>query len=334
VSPYAMNRRNNARVSTNDAYLEPARARANLTIIGDALVDSVELDGHAAAGTRVRTREGWQRIAGSEIILSAGAIHSPAILMRSGVGPADHLRELGIRLVADLPVGNDLIDHPMIAMSMALKPPARCADIRARHTNCAVRYDSGLGGAGHNDMFLLAMNLLGYSEAMLAYGFIWMTAYQTWSRGVLRLTSRSPEIDPELRFRMLSDERDLVRMRDGMRRLRELAKHPAIANIAERISFGNPLLVTRGASEVPPEGAALDQWMMANCFDSQHGAGTCRMGPASNPRTVVDPDCRVVGLERLRVIDCSVMPEIVRANTHLSTVMIAEKMSDRMRGRG
>ena len=73
--------------------------------------------------------------------------------------------------------------------------------------------------------------------------------------------------------------------------------------------------------------------MMANCFDSQHGAGTCRMGAASNPRSVVDPECRVIGLEGLRVIDCSVMPEIVRANTHLSTVMIAEKMADHIRGR-
>ena len=118
-----------------------------------------------------------------------------------------------------------------------------------------------------------------------------------------------------------------------MRRLQELSHHPAITQVAQRIGFGNPLLITQGISELPPDGAALDQWMMANCFDSQHGAGTCRMGPASNPRAVVDPDCRVIGLERLRVIDCSVMPEIVRANTHLSTVMIGEMMADRIRGR-
>ncbi|HLX38452.1 MAG TPA: GMC family oxidoreductase N-terminal domain-containing protein, partial [Candidatus Binataceae bacterium] len=308
VSPYAMNRRNNARVSTNDAYLEPARGRENLHIIGDALVDSIEFDGRAAVALRVRTREGWQRVEGGEIILSAGAIHSPAILMRSGVGPADDLRELSIRVVADLPVGRDLIDHPMIAMSMALNESARCRSIEARHTNCAVRYSSGLGGAGRNDMFILAMNLLGYSEQTLGYGFVWMTAYQTYSRGVLTITSRSPEIDPELRFRMLSDERDLVRMRDGMRRLLELSRQPAITSIADRISFGNPLLITQGITELPPEGAALDHWMMANCFDSQHGAGTCRMGPSSSPRSVVDPDCRVIGLERLRVIDCAVMP--------------------------
>ena len=255
VSPYAMNRRNNARVSTNDAYLEPARGRDNLRIIGDALVDSIEFDGRTAVAIRVRTREGWRRIAGGEIILSAGAIHSPAILMRSGVGPAGDLRELGIRLVADLPVGHDLIDHPMIAMSMALKPAARCTSIESRHTNCAVRYSSRLGDAGQNDMFLLAMNLLGYSENTLGYGFVWMTAYQTFSRGVLRITSRSPEIDPELRFRMMSDERDLVRMRDGMGRLQEIARQPAITSIADRISFGNPLLITQGVAEIPPEGA-------------------------------------------------------------------------------
>jgi choline dehydrogenase len=90
--------------------------------------------------------------------------------------------------------------------------------------------------------------------------------------------------------------------------------------------------MVQGMVEAPPDGDALDDWMRANCFDSQHAAGTCRMGPASSPRTVVDPDCRVLGIEGLRVIDCSVMPEIVRANTHLSTVMIAELMADRLRG--
>ncbi len=330
VSPYAMNRRNDARVSTNDAYLEPARGRANLHIIGDALVDRVELDGHRAVAVQVHTREGSRRIAGGEIILSAGAIHSPAILMRSGIGPADDLRALGIRVVADLPVGDDLIDHPMIALGLVLKPEGRVAAPQFRHTNCVVRYSSGIGGAGQNDMFLLAMNLLGFSENTLRFGFIWMAAYQTWSRGNLRITSRSPEADPDVRFKMLSDERDLVRMRDGLRRLQELARHPRIDAIAERVGFGNPLT---GARDKLPDGPALDQWMAANCFDSQHAAGTCRMGSPSDPRSVVDSGCRVIGVEGLRVIDCSIMPEIVRANTHLPTVMIAELMADRIRGK-
>ena len=332
VSPYAMNRRRDARVSTNDGYLEPARGRGNLEIVGDALVDRVEFDGSRAVAIRVRTAEGWRRIEGGEIILCAGAIHSPAILQRSGVGPADELRGLGIRVVADSPVGHDLIDHPMIAMSMVLRPEARAPRPTARHTNCAVRYGSGLGGAGANDMFLLAMNLLGFSESTLRFGFIWMTAYQTYSRGVLRITSPAPEIDPEVRFRMLTDERDVIRMRDGIRRLRDFAKHRAIKSIAEQVSFGNPLALVEGRAEQLPEDSALDDWMRAVCFDSQHAAGSCRMGPPSDPRSVIAPDCRVIGVEGLRVIDCSIMPEIVRANTHLSTVMIAEKMADQIRG--
>jgi choline dehydrogenase len=333
VSPYAMNRRGDARVSTNDGYLEPARARDNLHVAGDALVDSVEFDGTRAVAVRVRTPQGWRRISGGEIILSAGAIHSPAILMRSGIGPANDLRELGIRVIAALPVGNDLIDHPMIAMVLALKPEFRAPNKESRHTNCVVRYSSGMAGAGDNDMFLIAMNLLGFSEHMLGWGFVWMTAYQTYSRGTLRITSISPEIDPDVRFNMLSDERDRGRMRDGLRRLNEFARHPVMKAAAEKITFGNPLLIAKSGNETPPEGVALDQWMAANCFDSQHAAGTCRMGPAGDPRAVVDSDCRVIGVEGLRVIDCSIMPQIVRANTHLSTVMIGEMMADRIRGR-
>jgi 5-(hydroxymethyl)furfural/furfural oxidase len=334
VSPYAMNRRSDARgstrVSTNDAYLEPARGRANLHIEGDALADYVEFEGNRAVAIRVQTREGSRRIAGGEIILSAGAIHSPAILMRSGIGPAGDLRGLGIRVVADLPAGDGLIDHPMIAMGLVLKPESRAPGPDFRHTNCVVRYSSGMGGAGENDMFLLAMNLFGFSESGLRFGAIWMAAYQTYSRGSLRITSRAPAIDPDLRFRMLSDERDLIRMRDGLRRLQEFARHPRIKAVADRIGFGNPL---NGAKAPLPEGAELDRWMAANCFDSQHAAGTCRMGARSDARSVVDPDCRVIGVDGLRVIDCSIMPEIVRSNTHLPVVMIAELMADRIRGK-
>ena len=217
--------------------------------------------------------------------------------MRSGVGPTEHLRELGIRHGRRSSSRQRSHRPSDDRDGMALKPAARCTSIEARHTNCAVRYDSGTRRAGRNDMFLLAMNLLGFHDSMLGYGFIWMTAYQTWSRGVLRLTSRSPEIDPDLRFRMLSDERDLVRMRDGMRRLQQFGRHPAIAGIAERISFGESIAHHAGRVGAAARGRGLDQWMMANCYDSQHGAGTCRMGPSSNPRSVVDPECRVIGLE-------------------------------------
>jgi 5-(hydroxymethyl)furfural/furfural oxidase len=127
--------------------------------------------------------------------------------------------------------------------------------------------------------------------------------------------------------RMLSDARDLERMRDGVRRLREICLHPAIATIAHRVEYGT----TGRSMDQALDGDALDDWMFAECGDAQHASGTCRMGAAGDARAVVDPDCRVVGCTGLRVIDASVMPEVPRANTHLTTVAIAERMADRLR---
>ena len=133
ASPYAINSRNQYGVSTNDAYLEPARGRANLSIVGGAMVDRVEFDGSRAVAVRVRTGGKWQRVEGGEIILSAGAIHSPAILMRSGIGPADELRTLGIQVRTDAPVGRNLLDHPQLSMQLDLKVAARAPTLSASH---------------------------------------------------------------------------------------------------------------------------------------------------------------------------------------------------------
>ena len=329
VSPYAINSRGGVRVSTNDAYLEPARGRSNLTISGDALVDRIEFTGTRASGVRVRIDEQWRRIEGREIILSAGAIHSPAILMRSGIGPARDLATLGIAVRVDAPAGDNLLDHPQVSLSLALKPEARAAGLGSRHTNCCVRYSSGVAGTGANDMIFIAYNLLGAKPAALAHGHIWAAVYQSFSRGTVRITSADPRIDPEVRFRMLSDARDLIRMRDAARRLIEIGAQPAIRAIADAVGLGRTIADNDprpGASAIP-----TDDWIMANCFDVQHAAGTCRMGAASDSRAVVDPACRVIGVEGLRVIDASIMPEIVRANTHLTAVMIGELMAARIR---
>ncbi|MGH7916663.1 MAG: GMC family oxidoreductase, partial [Candidatus Binataceae bacterium] len=146
VSPYAINSRDGARVTTNDAYLEPARGRSNLTIVGDALVDKVSFERRRATSVRVRFAGKWRHVAGREIILSAGAIHSPAILMRSGIGPASILEPLGIPVRCDAPVGRNLLEHPQLSLVLELKPHARAKDLAARHTNCCVRYSSGLDG--------------------------------------------------------------------------------------------------------------------------------------------------------------------------------------------
>lgn len=326
ASPYAINSREGLRISTNDGYLEPARDRANLTIVGNALVDTLTVEGNRPHVTGVSVLvDGARRSvrASREVILSAGAIHSPAILQRSGIGPAAHLKALGIEVVADRPVGRNLLDHPALGIFLDLKQEARVATRMHRHTNCCLRYSSGLADAGENDMIMIAGNLRSEADGDTARGGIVVSVYQAFSQGTVMIASPDPSVDPVVEERMLSDERDLVRMRDGVTRMRAIGRHEAVGAIASRVTYG-----TTGRSiEDELTGDELDDWMMAECSDAQHASGTCRMGAADDPMAVVDPSCRLIGASGLRVIDASVMPEVVRANTHLTTVMIAEKMA-------
>jgi choline dehydrogenase len=335
VSPYAINSRDFKRVSTNDAYLEPARDRRNLTIIGDALVDRVLFDGSRATGVTVRIGDEQTTFDASEVILSAGSIYTPPILLRSGVGPADDLRDLGVEVVADLPVGRNLVDHPIVGLGLHLKPEHRWTSIESRHTNCIVRYASEMAGTGPNDMVMLALNLAGYDEEALATGYIGVSAFQTFSRGWLRITTTEPDAQPDIEIRMLSDERDQVRMRDGARRLFEVARQPAVSGICDSITAGGVGFAMTsdgaGGSLSDFDDAALDAWMLATVSDTQHPVGTCRMGHPGDANVVVDPACRVIGIDGLRVIDASIMPEVPRANTHLTCVMIGEVMADRLK---
>jgi choline dehydrogenase len=326
VACSAANCRDGQRVSTNDAYLEPARGRPNLTIIGNALVDRILFEDRRAVGVRAILDGQARTFQGREVLLSAGAVHSPAILLRSGVGPAEAVRGLGVGLMADLPVGWNLWEHPWGGLNLRLRRDA-WVHPDDRHSWCRIGYSSGLAGAGRDDMHMRSQNLTGPDETGRATGSIRVSAYQVFSTGELRLTSPDPTAQPVIELRMLSDERDLVRMRDGMRRLMRLAEQPAIQAISTSISLIDPDDSPLASVETD---LALDDWLLAHCWDAQHPAGTCRMGPVGDPRAVVDPSCRVVGLEGLRVIDASIMPELPRANTHLPCVMIGEHMAERL----
>ncbi len=238
VSPYAINSVAGRRVSTNDGYLEPVRGRANLTIVGHALVEAIAFEGNRPHASGVRVRIGGQSYhprARREVILCAGAIHSPAILQRSGIGPAALLEGLGIRVRADLPVGENLLDHPIVGALLHLRDDAQVGTLMHRHTNCCLRYGSGLGGAGENDMIMIAGNLAGAtltrSGPTAALGRIAVSVYQAFSQGHVRITTADPTIDPAVDERMLSDPRDLDRMRDGVARLREAAPASATPEI-------------------------------------------------------------------------------------------------------
>jgi 5-(hydroxymethyl)furfural/furfural oxidase len=219
VSCNPINLRDGHRITTNDGYLEPARGRPNLIIRGGALVDRVVFDGTRARGVRVRFEGGdWQEIAAREVVLCAGAIHSPTILLRSGLGPAAALQRLGITVLHDLPaVGRNLMDHPILRASLVLKPEHRARGADARHTNCCVTYSSRLGGGGERDMIMIAYNHRGLTSdgEPASQGAVGVALYDAFSRGELTLTSADPEAQPVVEENMLADPRDRLRLRDG-----------------------------------------------------------------------------------------------------------------------
>jgi 5-(hydroxymethyl)furfural/furfural oxidase len=315
VSPYAINAdpRSRERVTTNDAYVEPARDRPNLTVRGDALVDRVVLDGDRAVGVRVRLDGEWQVVEAGEVVLCAGAVHSPAILLRSGIGPG---------LAVDLPVGRHLQDHGIAIAVLPLREESRALTPFDRHTNVCVRYSSGLGGADRADMMLVGMNLL----ARPGIGLIGVWLNHSFSEGSLALASSDPEVDPVVEEGMLGDERDRVRMVDGVRRLCELVASDAVRSI----TMAQPTDVLGRALPAgdAPDGDVL-AWAEQILGDAQHVCGTARMGAGDD--TVVDAACRVHGVDGLRVVDASVFPFVPRANTHLAVLAVAERAAELMR---
>ena len=335
ISCNPINLRDGLRVTTNDGYLEPARGRANLTIRGGALVDRVLFEGSRARGVRVRFGDAWEEIEGREIVLCAGAIHSPTILMRSGIGPAAALKALGIDVLHDLPaVGQHLMDHPILRASIDLKPGARAQGADARHTNCCLTYSSGLAGGGERDMIMIAYNhrSLTADGTPAPSGAIGVALYDAFSRGELRLTSADSEAQPVVDENMLADPRDRLRLRDGVRRLAALTALAPLSSIAEAIQFGDSGLSMSAAAALPDD--ALDEIMLREAGDIQHAAGTCHMTAHEDPRGVVDPDLKVRGVTGLRVADASIMPTDCRANLHFTCVMIGENLARRMRAAG
>ncbi|UNK45655.1 GMC family oxidoreductase [Arthrobacter sulfonylureivorans] len=310
VSPMAMNIRGGDRVSTNHAYIEPARGRANLTILGDTLIDRVLFEGTLAVGV-VDAAGSEHRVAeGGEVILSAGSSASPALLMRSGIGPAEELAELGIELLVDLPVGRSAQDHAVVFVELPVDPAAQTC-VGNRPTNIVVRYSSGFPGGRTNDMMILATNhnyWFGKETAGLA-----VSLEQPLSRGRMRLRSADPADEPHFDLDFLSNPRDLARVRDGLQRARTFLEHPAF----QQIATGEPTW--------PQDDAEI----MATVKDTMHLCCTARMGHPEDPETVVDPKCNVVGVTNLRVVDASIMPTVVSANTYLTVLALAEVFFDK-----
>ena len=306
------------RQSTAVTYLARARPRSNLTVRSDALVDRIELAGTRAVG--VRLAGSGEMIESDLVLLAAGSYGSPAILLRSGVGPAEHLRSVGIEPVLDRPgVGANLTEHPLMPnVFEALTPPrADDAVFQALLTAASATAD------GIYDLHVLPLfnppELQGDPPALVI-----LTAVMTpRSRGSVRLRSVDPHDAPQIDLGLFTDGADLPRMLDAVRVAQRLATTDLLRElVATRLMPG-------AAAE---DDDALTVAVRAGCEIYHHAVGTCRMGTTTEPDAVVDARGAVHGLDGVSVIDASIMPVIPAANTNVPTIMLAERCAAWLRG--
>ena len=323
VGPRPINNVDGIRMSTAVTYLDMARHRLNLTVRGNVLVRRVLFDGEHAVGVEAESGGEVFRVEAGEVILSGGAINSPQLLMLSGVGPADQLRGLGIEVVRELPgVGENLRDHPLVYMLYRARMGP--VDTQMPAVQVGMRYTTP-GSRFQNDMHLTPLLMTSEHRPSIldigdddTYAGISVALQKVVTAGRLRLVSTDPHVQPSLDYRYLSDPWDLERMRGAVRLGVRLNEGPECRDVlVERLQPNDEDLASDDA---------LDRWILANVGTQHHSCGTCKMGPASDPMAVVDQRCHVHGLRGLRVVDASVMPDVIRANTNATTVMIAERV--------
>jgi choline dehydrogenase len=341
--------RNGVRCSTALAYLKPARARPGLELKMHALTTRVLMEDKKAVGVEYRQRgKTFRARANREVILSASAFNSPKLLMLSGIGPAEHLKEHGIEVVHDLPgVGRNLQDHlecwvqqectQKITLNGWLGPLGK-AWIGANwllfkrglgtsnhfESNGYIRSRAGLQYPDIQYHFLAGAIAYDGSSAVKGHGFqAHLGASKPLSRGWVKLKSADPEAAPEMVFNYLSREEDKQVFRAGLRFTREIFAQPALDPYRGRELEPGPDV--RSDDEI-------DDWLAQSCETAYHPCGTCRMG--TDEMAVVDPECRVRGIENLRVIDSSIMPALASGNLNAPTIMIGEKGADHVLGKG
>ena len=326
VGAIPMNTLDGIRMSTGLTYINPNRHRLNLTIRANVLVRRILFDGKRVTG--VQAESGGERfiLEGEEITLSAGAIASPQLLMLSGVGPADHLGGLGIQVVHDLPgVGQNLRDHPLVRVRLHVKG-GFSLDQDEPMTQIGLRYTAE-GSSARNDMNILPSSFsspLGRDALEEENVRFTCILEQAVGMGELRLTSADPHAQPFLDYRYLVDPWDRQRLREAVRICIGFLEHEAFKDVIAS-------LVTPTEQDLASD-ESLDAWLLQNVTNTTHISGTCKMGPSSDPMAVVDQYCRVHGLEGLRVADASVMPDVIRANTNATTIMIGERAADFIKG--
>ncbi|MDB5508470.1 MAG: dehydrogenase [Hyphomicrobiales bacterium] len=352
IARWQMTIRDGRRCSAADAYLRPAMTRSNLTVVTGTLVRRVTIEGRAATGVEWSARKKLNIArARREVIVCGGAINSPQALMLSGIGPADELRRHGIDVVQDLPgVGENLQDHISASVAYVRKDPGpfhRMMRLDRIVPDLARTYLFGSGVS--NDLpsgvmaFLKSEPALEAPDIQLLFNAAPMTAspylppfraaYQDGfacravllrpeSRGSVKLKSADAQAPVRIRQNFLATDKDWRVLRAGLRMVADIGRRPELAPFIK-------------AQVAPPPGDlgddALDRHIRQTGITVHHPAGTCKMGPVTDAMSVVDAECRVHGVERLRVIDASVMPDLVGGNINAAVIMIAEKVSDELR---
>lgn len=341
------------RMSSARAYLHPVRGRRNLEVRTGVLATRLLLEGGRATGVEYRAGGTlMQARAAGEVLVCAGTFNSPQLLMLSGIGPADVLEPLGIRTIADLPVGRNLQDHAAVSIAFERREAGPFhATMRADRIAFAM-LRAYLAGTGPGTMLPTALYafLQTLPESQVPdIEFMFRCAPlhpEPWfpllrpawrdgfsirpallhprSRGEVVLRSADPSDKVRIRFNLLSDEHDRRTLADGVERAMALSMSDALAPFRGR-------MITDGADLSSP--ARIDAWLRRTAISVHHPAGTCRIGEAGDAAAVVDPQLRVHGFDRLRVIDASVMPDLPSAHINAAVLMIAERGADLAQGR-
>jgi choline dehydrogenase-like flavoprotein len=337
--------RNGARWSAASAFLKPALKRDNLEVVTGAQVVRIELEGDRAVGVRYRDKRGNETVAraGQEVIVSAGAIGSPQLLMLSGIGPADHLRAVGVDVVHDLPgVGGNLHDHPYIVCVWTSKlggslyggdHPRYLAEWLLRRSGpltsavaeafAFVRSRPGLPAPDLQFHFAPAYFVENGFDEFDGHAFTLGPVLLTpKSRGEVRLRSADPTAKARILTNSLAEPEDVAALVAGMRLAREIAATGPLAEAVGEELFPGP--------DVGDDDEDLEADLRRRLELLYHPVGTCRMGDGED--AVLDPELRVRGIEGLRVVDASVMPVIPGGNTNAPTIMVAERAADLVRG--
>ncbi len=304
-------------------YVDPVRDRSNFNVVGDAEVERVLLDGGRVAGVVIRDRGEEVVVRADRVVVCGGTYGSPAVLLRSGIGPSAHLREMGIGVHHDLPgVGENLHDQPSMYVGYTGTPElvesmrTFGADHWAPPEQLIAKYATKGWGAGF-DMHILPLGGPN-PEPQLPF-VLYSAVVQPLSRGTVRLAGPNASDGLVLDHAYLTDpeQSDLRRLVESVERIREIARVQPLAGL-----LGDELLPGPSIAD----GAALTDFVADSLIHYYHPAGTCKMGPASDPMAVVGADGALHGIDGLFVADASIMPTVTSGNTHMPCVVIGEKI--------